>query len=605
MTDEVLYRSVKLERLASSDKKTVSASLSSETVVDRYFGGERLLHTRDAVDLSRAKDGIPLLFNHNPDEPIGKVKNVRLENGKLRGELLFGNSRRAKEIRDDVSDDLIDGISIGYRINKMERADGDDDVYNAVDWTLLEASIAPIPADQHVGIGRTLFNNTLTLRGKNKMDEQEHTSRSARRRENAGVTAERERMSEIMAIGESHNCTNLAREYVTNGRSADEFAALVLDRIGIAKPIQSVWEPPGEIGMSRNEIEDFSFVRAINALINKDWSGAGLERECTQEMARITGRKPEGFLVPTDVLTHHKRDLNIGTATAGGNLVPTDYMDGSFVDILRNKTQVIGLGATVLPGLSGNVAIPRKTGASTAYWVAEGVAPTESQQAFDQITMAPNTVGGYVDYTRKMLLQASPAIEMLVRGDLASTIAIETDRVAINGSGTGSEPTGILNTAGIGSVAIGTDGGALTWDHIVDLEGEVAVDNADDGSLAYLTNSSARKALKKTTKVSADAGAGFIWEPGNEPGVGRLNGYRAAVSNNVPANLTKGTGTDLSALLYGNFRDLLIGQWSTIDITVDPYSFSNTGTVRIVALQDIDLAVRHTESFAAIVDATT
>ncbi len=602
MTDEVLYRSVKLERLASSDKKTVNASLSSETVVDRYFGGERLLHTRDAVDLSRAKDGIPLLFNHNPDEPIGKVKNVRLENGRLRGELFFGNSRRAKEIRDDVTDDLIDGISIGYRINKMERADGDDDVYNAVDWTLLEASIAPIPADQHVGIGRTLFNNTLTLRGKNKMDEQEHTSRSARRRENSGVADERERANIIMAIGEKHNCISLARDYVASGKSENEFRSAVLSRFGNPKPIEAE-APVMEIGMSRNEIEDFSFVRAINALINKDWSGAGLERECTQEMARITGRNPEGFLVPTDVLTHHKRDLNIGTATAGGNLVPTDYMDGSFVDILRNKTQVIGLGATVLPGLSGNVAIPRKTGASTAYWVAEGAAPTESQQAFDQITMAPNTVGGYVDYTRKMLLQASPAIEMLVRGDLASTIAIETDRVAINGSGTGSEPTGILNTAGIGSVAIGTDGGNLGWSHIVDLEGEVAVDNADDGSLAYLTNSSVRKSLKQTEKVS---GTGlFIWESGNEPGVGRLNGYRSAVSNNVPADLTKGTGTDLSALIYGNFRDLLIGQWSTIDITVDPYSFSNTGTVRIVALQDIDLAVRHAESFAAIVDATT
>jgi len=227
---------------------------------------------------------------------------------------------------------------------------------------------------------------------------------------------------------------------------------------------------------------------------------------------------------------------------------------------------------------------------------------TESQPAFDQVSLTPNTVGGFTDYTRKMLLQSTPDIEFLVRSDLATTVATEIDRVAINGSGTGAEPTGILNTSGIGSVAGGTNGAAPTWANIVDLESAVANSNADVAALGYLTNSKVRGKLKQTEKASSTGQ--FVWGGDTaEPGLGLLNGYQAGVSNNVPSNLSKGTGTNLSAIIFGNFADLLIGQWGILDLLVDPYTFSSTGTVRVVALQDVDVSVRHAESFAAMLDA--
>jgi HK97 family phage major capsid protein len=148
-------------------------------------------------------------------------------------------------------------------------------------------------------------------------------------------------------------------------------------------------------------------------------------------------------------------------------------------------------------------------------------------------------------------------------------------------------------------VAGGTDGLAPTWAHIVELESDVSVANADIGTLSYLTNAKVRGKLKGTSKVSGQNG--FVWEGGDTP----LNGYRAAVTNGVPSNLTKGTGTNLSAIIYGNFADLLIGMWGTLDLMVDPYSLSTSGTVRVVALQDVDVAVRHAESFATMVDAIT
>jgi HK97 family phage major capsid protein len=264
---------------------------------------------------------------------------------------------------------------------------------------------------------------------------------------------------------------------------------------------------------------------------------------------------------------------------------------------------VRSLGATILGGLVGDVAIPKQTGGATAYWVAESGAPTESQQAVGQLGLTPKTVGAFTDISRKMLKQSSIDAEAFVRRDLASVIALATDSASINGSGASNQPTGIRNTTGIGAVVCGDpDGAAPVWADIVALESEVAADNADVGALAYLTNAKMRGKLKTTEKASNTAQ--FIW-PDMPIAQQIVNGYTAAVSNQVPSDLTKGGGSALSAMLFGNWADLTIAMWGTLDLTVDPYTGSTSGTVRVVALQDIDIGVRHAESFAAIEDAVT
>ena len=253
-----------------------------------------------------------------------------------------------------------------------------------------------------------------------------------------------------------------------------------------------------------------------------------------------------------------------------------------------------------MTGLNGNLAIPRQTGGATAYWVAEGVAPTESQQAFDQVGLTPKTVAAFTDFSRKLLLQSSLDIENFVRADLATVLALELDRAAVNGSGSGSEPRGILNTSGIGAVAGGTNGLAPTWANIVALETAVANANAAVNNLGYLTNTKVRGQLKGTEKWSTSGNP--IWQDSSNP----LNGYKAGVSNQVPSNLTKGTSSGIcSAILFGNFADLIIGMWGSLDVLVNPYILSGTGSVRIEVFQDTDIAVRHPESFSAMKDALT
>ena len=261
-------------------------------------------------------------------------------------------------------------------------------------------------------------------------------------------------------------------------------------------------------------------------------------------VAKQNGKEPRGLFMPIDVLVA-RRDLNIGNAAAGGNLVPTEHMGAAFIELLRNKTRVLELGATVLERIARKYLRARRTGAGTAYWVAEGNAPTKTEQSFDQVTLTPRTIGEYTDYTRKMILQSSPDMERLVRNDLTNVLGVEIDRAAINGSGSGEEPTGILNTAGIGSVYLGTDGAAPSWADLVELLTDIEDSNVDD-YLAFLTDSKVKKKLLTTEKASGTAQ--FVWEIGAK-GDGQIAGTRALVSNNVPSDLDKGISTGICSAI--------------------------------------------------------
>jgi len=192
-------------------------------------------------------------------------------------------------------------------------------------------------------------------------------------------------------------------------------------------------------------------------------------------------------------------------------------------------------------------------------------------------------------------------VEAFVMRNLATNLGLGIQLAAIAGTGTSNQPSGLL-TRVTPAVIGGTNGLAPTWDHIIDLETNVANSNADIGTMGYLVNAKTRGKLKRTQKFSGTNGDP-IWDRNTgEP----LNGYRAATTNAVPSNLVKGSsGATCSAILFGNFADLMIGMWGATDLIRDPYTASSSGGVRIVALQDVDVNVRNVESFATMVDALT
>lgn len=622
MTDVTATRKMKLPALQravgdvsmelGADERTLEFPFSSETAVERWFGDEILSHRAGAADLSRLNDSAPLLWNHDPDQLIGVVESAAVGTDK-RGyaRVRFGTSAKAEEILSDVRAGIIRNVSFGYRINEMteEKRDGSS-VFTATRWQPLEISLVSIPADASIGLGRSETEEAreidVVVRGEPSPAKEiamevtapaQPVDTSAVRAE--AVSAERTRISSIRALGEKFGKSDLADSLINSDKTLEAARAAFLEVLDVpSAPVAQ----SGVVDMSEKEQRDYSLVRAINAAMSGDWSKAGLEREASIELARQAGKETTGFFMPTNLSM--RAAYNVGTAGEGGNLVATNLMASSFIEVLRNNALVMNLGPTVMTGLVGNVAIPRQTSQTSTYWVAEGDDVTESEATFDQVTLSPKQIGARSQYSRLALQQTTPDIEAVVRNDLARVMALGIDLAAIAGTGASGQPTGILNTAGIGSVAMGTNGAALSsLDPLVNLEKLVDVANALNGSLNYMTNAKVIAALK----LLKDSSNRPLWSANDHNTTtgtaGSANGYPVARSNQVPSNLSKGTGSNLSALIYGDFSSLIVAMWGGLEILPNPYGAGyNKGAVDIRAMQTCDIAVRHAASFAAIKD---
>lgn len=577
------YTRTEVTSFSEVEDRSFEFPFSSEYPVARYFGNEVLSHERESADLARLNDGAPLLFNHNPDKVVGVVERAWIDGKKKRGyvKVRFSRNAFAKEVMADVKDGVLRGVSFGYAINKMEER-GDNFV--ATEWSPYEVSVVSIPADPTVGVGRSLATDSAAPAASPTPQEPEvhmDNTPDVEVIRSKAAEAERSRIATINALGEKHGLQDLARELIDGGRSVDEARAAVLDKLDTRSSKvehRIADEKANDLGLTEKETREFSFIRALNYLANpgdrKAREQAGFEIEVGEAAAKKYERSSNGIVIPNEVL---RRDLVVGTSTAGGNLVSTELLSGSFIDLLRNRMAMMQAGVTMLSGLQGNISIPRQSSAATAYWVGEGGSPTESQQAIDQVNMTPKTVGAFVDYSRRLLLQSSIDVEGMIRADLARVIALELDRAAIYGTGSTNQPLGLTNTTGIGAQTITTYG---TFAEYIGMETDVATANADAGSLRYIINAAARGALKSTEK-SATSTAQFVYD--ND----QINGYPVIVSNQLTNN----------DCLFGDFSQFVVGMWSGLDLTVDPYAGSTAGTVRIIALQDVDFAVKQPGAF--------
>jgi HK97 family phage major capsid protein/HK97 family phage prohead protease len=583
------------------DNRTMTFSFSSELPVERWWGNEVLSHDAGAADLSRLNNGAAFLWNHDRDKVLGVVKSAWLDSDH-RGycTIRWSAEEEAQKYKRQVDDGILSNVSFAYSI-KDAREVGEN--FIVTKWYPFEVSLVSIPADPTVGVGRAYQSS---IEGKNiekvKVMEPEININDVRAQERQ---SERDRIASITALGKRHNLPELAEQLIEKGTALADARALFLERIE-SRHQEPVAQPVNPLGLSEKEQRSYSIVRAINAAVTGDWSKAGFERECHLEILKHSGKgESKGVFVPVrDLKVESRAPYTVGTPATGGNLVATELLAENFIDLLRNRVMAKQLGATMLSGLSGNVAIPRQTSQTATYWVAENGAVTEGEATFDQVPLTPKTIGARSQLSRLMLLQPSIDIEQFIRMDFAKVIALGIDLAIINGSGVSNQPRGILQTPGIGSVVLGTNGDIPSWESIVALETRVAQANADIGSLAYFTNAVMRGKLKTTLKSTSSVSE-FIWQdyPQME-GMGMVNGYKAGCSNQVPSNLTKGTGTNLSAMLFGNWADVIVGEWGVLEILPNPYGPGyNSGAVDIRVLQTIDIAIRHPESFATITDA--
>ena len=392
--------------------------------------------------------------------------------------------------------------------------------------------------------------------------------------------------------------TNKMADASTKIADAAESVAKAAERLQKAADETNI---PGPIGSTFSENDDkdakkFSFRKLImdKASGKIDGIEAEMDAEGKKEL-RAAGVVPDEGAIAVPTMIHSRATLQSTVDAAGGYAVDEATLD--LIGSLRNNFAVGRAGATILSGLQGDVKFPRRASDSSAAWRSEGGVATQSDPAYSSLTMTPKRLTGYSVYSRQFLRQASIDVENEVRDTLLYGHLNALETAVFTGSGTSNQPTGLFASS-INDGDHGSNGTVLNWENIIQLEKMVAEDNALVGNLAYLTNATAAGKMKQTLKSTYQGG--YIWEMFTPLTDGMINGYSAYITNAISNSLTRGSGTGLSAVVFGNWADLIIGQWGAIEFIVNPYSRDTYDEIRVTGVGYFDLGLRHPQSFAAI-----
>ena len=347
----------------------------------------------------------------------------------------------------------------------------------------------------------------------------------------------------------------------------------------------------------KEELKRFSISKFLRQALEGKLDGleADMAKEGKDEFLRSIPGAAEGVFLPSFLMRDYSY-TNASEANYGQAFVEQKSL--TYVDALRDAMLGTKLGVRYLDGLVGNVAFV-KAGGATAAWYAEEAQASASKPTYAKVTMSPKRLQVIQGVTYDLLHQSSLAVDRLIMGDLTQAHASALDAAVFNGSGTSGQPTGVLAASGVNTVAIDTNGGAITYGKLVDMETEVAIDNGLLGNLAYVSNAKVQGKLKTIPQI-----AGYPVYLIND---GKVNGYPFFMSNAIPSNLKKGTSQSgvLSAALFGAWSEVFVGGWGGLQFILDPYTAKDKGVLEISAAAYHDVLVRRPEAFAKIVDITT
>ena len=615
------------------DEDRFDMSFSSEAPVPRWFGDEILDHSADCIDMSRASNGLAYLVDHDTGQQVGLIEDFRVENGKTRGTVRFSRSQRAQEIKRDVADKIRPFTSIGYRVNEMalekeEKSDSGDThrTYRVTKWTPMEGSTVAVPADTSVGAGRSAGKEEfpVSIRSTNK-------STSEVRVMSEVATLTPKDSAEIIRLCSTHGLDNKrAAEIIEKAPSVDAASRMILEDVAKrdGSKVQTAAAEHTDVVLTEREQREYSICRGImthvRRLEDKRGDFSSFETEVSDEIAkRHEGKSHGGLFIPYKLRIDEERvraatellkragistALTAGTSTKGQELVFTE--PGPFIQFLYNRMRLKELGAEVMSGLQGNVALPKQTGRATGSWVAEnpGVDVADSNLTLSQVTLTPHTYQTSASYSRQLLAQAVIDIDNLVRSDLARDAALAIDLAGIAGTGSSNQPTGILHASGVQSYVNENDasnGAKPTWDDVTLMEELIEDQNADQlGDPAWLTTPGIKSLFKRSPVLLYNPPSGSavnvtgspIWSADDE-----IDGHMARQSNQVPSNLSRGSSSgDVHALILGVFNTMVNGLWgSGFELVVDPYRLKKQGLIELTTFILTDWEFRYPVAFVA------
>lgn len=607
-------------------------SVSSEKPYYRWFldANEVLVHEERAIDLEWLASGrAPFLFNHDRDFYLGIIEKSYLADSQLFAEVRFKERGQAGEVYQDVKDGLLSGAtSIGYEIHDLEiYEEKEANEIRVTSWHPLEASLVTLPADNSVGLqGESEEKQHFTGSHRSVAPPEEETPEEEEQITNIeekkvpdpnqefteqGASPEevrqkeRERQSGIrfmcqkFGLGEQHE-----REWIDNGSSLEAVSKKAQELSAEPKPAAA---PSGFL--SQKEKKRYNLTKVLRVQSGMSKEDIGFEKEVSDYIAKSIGKDPielEGLYFPIREMDF-KRDtgLNTGSIATGGATIDTELDVSNFTQALLNQTLCFQMGVRLMSGLSGPVDIPIESDTPQVFWVGEGEPIPEAQSSFELASLRWKEIASITPITKRMMAQSSLDMEAYIRDILVRKIAIGIDDAILNGSGTQNQPLGLLNYPGLLLGNIGTDGGEIGWEHIVDLQTALGEKNAKRMGSGYLTNPKVEGMLRKTQKFAGEGFEILEAEADTATGLTQLAGYPLGCTNQVPSTFKKGSsGKVLSALIFAYWPDIIAGEFGTMEVLANPFGrgFYNN-MVDIKATMGFDVTfVRDGTSFAAYKD---
>jgi len=628
------FRAMRLERQATDDPNGFAFALSSEQPVSQWFGNEVLKHDKENIRQERLKNGIALLYNHDPNQHMGVVDGYSIKDGVLRVEGKWSSSQFAQEKKRDYDDDILKDSSVGYLIHKIVRdQEGEnpssDDTLNVTDWEPLEASLVTVPADHTVGKNRSTDGK-----------EEFPVAFEVRRRNapNAApaaipITIEVRQMAEEIKVPTAEQLETARRSRITALAGDQEFkkhvteteVRLALDgemSVGaFAEQISRKMVAANNADLvgtaGENVIRDagkdgkrYSYAKAYRMAARQAKPDAfpqednAFEREVSGEIRKRLGAQiapGNNVLIPS---SSSKRTVTAGTTGTGytsqANILSIDVQP-EVIELYRNRARVLALGATRMGGLSGIVRLPRQDSAATAQWLSETSSVTASDVTTDYVALTPKRLSMQNGYTVELLAESAVDVEGLLANDRNKVLALAIDLAAIVAGGAPA-PVGLLGQSGLALItssgATLTTGKMLGWTDITNFESVVAAANADVATMGWLVTPQVR-GLLKATPMFPSGYAAPIWNSVTRDPSGLEDGplgYKAGVTNQLPKNF--GTGTNLHAAVLGDWSQCIVADWGASELIVDPYTQAANGVYVITERALLDVEFRHVQAFA-------
>ena len=541
-------------------------TIATETPVLRQDGNEEILVMHPTNIELHTKD-LPLLENHDQNKQIGIVENIRFVGKKLMAKIRFANDEYSQMLKADVDDKIRQNLSIGYRILDYFYENGKKMVNK---FSIHEVSLVPIPADPNSGIGR---NNELSYSVRNIHFKKgnEMTTRK-----------ERKEVAEIVALGNQHNMSVEAQQFIENGNSLEQFRKHILDNISNDEPLP-VMEAPM---INKGTNEQYSISNAIRGCVDAKYRG--FEHEVSQDLQRKQTLKNEhGIIIPTEAVLG-QRTMTVGNL--GGNV--SSISDASkLIPFVQRQGVYSSIGLTEFNGFSSDVKIPRGTSVATASFLSlDGTtAITEGTPTMDSVNFSPTSLACFTEVSQKLILQSSVDMDNYLRNLMSESIANKLDLAVIHGSGSSNQPTGMLNATGINTE---TYSSAIAYADLANALSTLANDGIPLNAVSWVVNPAEFASLQVKDK-GTDTGQ-FLLETGSNPNdinqVGTMLGYPCYVSDSVPSG----------EVLLCRGQHSALGFFGGLELDVNPFQDFAKAVVGIRAIQDFDFQVLNANSICKV-----